>query len=114
MTVQELSRAVARIDTGVHDLSVQVGAIRDDIGALRGALGQTQAVLDLREQHQGERTRARDRQIDALHARMDEQDRTLADLQRRWWTMTGRLAGVAAAMTLLGSGAATMVTRLAG
>jgi hypothetical protein len=125
VTTAELARATARIEHSLDALVVRVGDLASVVGALRGDLGRQQAVLDLREEHQAKRTSDRDRQIADVHARLDAQEKAtgarlaaqekaLGDLQRRWWTMTGRMTGVVAAMTILGSGAATAVARLTG
>jgi hypothetical protein len=114
VTTAELARATARIEHSLDALVVRVGDLATVVGALRGDLGRQQAVLDLREEHQAKRTSDRDRQIADVHARLDAQEKAVFDLQRRWWTMAGRMAGVVAAMTILGAGAATAVARLTG
>lgn len=118
MTVQEVSRALARVEQSVREsartTSAQIDGLTQAVGGLRSDMQTTRATLDLREQHQTERTQGRDRQIAAINARQDETDKLLDELRRQWWTLVGRMAGIAAASTILGTGAATAVARLFG
>jgi chromosome segregation ATPase len=107
VTTAELSRGVARIEHSLEALTAQVAT-------LSGVMRETRAEITLRETHQAERTAGRDRQMADVHARLDAQQTAIADLQQARWSMTGRMAGVLAALTILGSGAATAVARLTG
>lgn len=114
MTVAELSRTTARIEHLLDALVAQVSDVSSSVGALRGDMRSQQAVLELREKHQSERTANRDKQIADVHARLDAQQKAIADLQQARWTMSGRAAGALGLLTILGSGAVTAVARLIG
>lgn len=103
MTVAELTRTTARIEHLLDGLIAQVTE-------LRGEMRSTRAVLDLREQHQSERTKGRDRQIADVHARLDAQQAAIADLQVLRWKMVGALG----LLTILGSGAGVALSRIIG
>lgn len=107
MTVAELTRTTARIE---HLCDRLVKQVTD----LSGEMRSTRSEIALREVHQSERTAGRDRQMADVHARLDAQQAAISELQQRWTSMTGRTTGVIAAMTILGSGAVTAVTKLTG
>lgn len=107
VTTAELTRATARIERSLEALTAQVAT-------LSGVMRETRAEITLRETHQAERTAGRDRQMADVHARLDAQQAAISELQQRWTSMTGRMTGVIAAMTILGSGAVTAVTKLTG
>lgn len=103
MTVAELTRTTARIEHLLDGLIAQVTE-------LRGEMRSTRAVLDLREQHQSERTEGRNRQMAEVTARLDAQQAAISDLQQLRWKVVGGF-GV---LTILGSGTAATVVRLIG
>ena len=103
VTTAELSRGVARIEHSLDVLTAQVTELSSGVSALRGDLGRTQAVLDLREAHQTERTAGRDRQ-------MADVSKRLGDLEQLRWKVVGAFG----ALTILGSGTAAAVVRIIG
>lgn len=113
-SLAELVRAVARLDVQMQSVGAEVSRMASALGEVRSDVRNVATQLGAHVDRQAERTKSRNKEVDALRADLASVKSAQRDTDHWRWSTTGRIAGLLSVGGLTGGGAAVALARMLG